>query len=146
MKGASTGRVRRCGDIGSRSHPEGFTLLEMMVVVTMILIVASIGSPIYITSKVHAREAVLHKHLYTLRFLIERFTLDHTRAPASLDEIVEKRYLGRLPTDPFTGSNTTWRVEMGETPHLPAGRSPSRLRLPGSPSAGVGLPAGRSPL
>jgi len=54
-----------------RSYPEGFTLLEMMVVITMILIVASIVSPIYTTSKVHPREAVLHDHLYTPRFLIE---------------------------------------------------------------------------
>jgi len=71
MKSALTGHVRRCDNLGSRSHPEGFTLLEMMVVITMILIVANIVSPIYTTSKVYAREAVLHDHLYTLRFLIE---------------------------------------------------------------------------
>jgi len=100
----------------SRRSSQGFSLLEMMMVVTMILIVATISSPIYITSKVHAREAVLHDDLFTLRFLIERFTLDHSRAPATLDEIVEKGYLGRLPTDPFTGSNETWRVDMEETP------------------------------
>ena len=64
MKSAPTGCARRCDDMGIQSHPEGFTLLEMMVVVTMILIVASIGSPLYIRGKVHAREAVLHDHLY----------------------------------------------------------------------------------
>ena len=82
----------------------------------MILIVASIAAPIYSTSRVRAREAVLRDDLYNLRFLIERFTLDHGRAPASLDEFVEKGYLSRLPTDPFTGSNTTWQVEMETTP------------------------------
>jgi general secretion pathway protein G len=111
-----SGCLKRRDENMSRSHPEGFTLLEMMVVITMILIVASIVSPIYTTSKVHAREAVLHDDLYTLRFLIERFTLDHGRAPASLDEIVEKGYLARLPTDPFTGSNETWQVEMETEP------------------------------
>jgi prepilin-type N-terminal cleavage/methylation domain-containing protein len=54
---ALSGCLKHRDENMSRSHPEGFTLLEMMVVITMILIVASIGSPIYITSKVHAREA-----------------------------------------------------------------------------------------
>jgi prepilin-type N-terminal cleavage/methylation domain-containing protein len=68
---ALSGGLKHRNENMSRSHPEGFTLLEMMVVITMILIVANIVSPIYTTSKVYAREAVLHDHLYTLRFLIE---------------------------------------------------------------------------
>jgi len=82
--------------------PEGFSLLEMMMVVTLILIVASIATPIYQTCVLRAREAVLRDHLFTLRALIDRFTLDNGRAPARLEELVEKGYLGRLPTDPFT--------------------------------------------
>jgi general secretion pathway protein G len=89
----------------SANHAEGFSLLEMMMVVTLILIIASITTPIYMTAMVRAREAVLRDHLYTLRALIDRFTLDNGRAPARLEELVEKGYLGRLPTDPFTGSN-----------------------------------------
>jgi general secretion pathway protein G len=57
------------------------------------------------TAMMRAREAVLRDHLYTLRALIDRFTLDNGRAPLRLEELVEKGYLGRLPTDPFTGSN-----------------------------------------
>jgi general secretion pathway protein G len=75
-----------------------------MMVVTVILIVASIATPIYQTCATRAREAVLRDHLFTLRALIDRFTLDTGRAPARLEELVEKGYLGRLPTDPFTGS------------------------------------------
>ena len=74
----------------------------MMMVVTLILIVASIATPIYQTCVLRAREAVLRDHLFTLRALIDRFTLDNGRAPAHLEELVEKGYLGRLPTDPFT--------------------------------------------
>jgi general secretion pathway protein G len=83
---------------------QGFSLLEMMMVVTLILIVASIATPIYQTCATRAREAVLRDHLFTLRALIDRFTLDNGRAPFRLQELVEKGYLGRLPTDPFTGS------------------------------------------
>ena len=103
-------------DASRASHHPGFSLLEMMTVVAIIMIVAAIASPIYITSRIQAEEAVLHDHLFTLRFLINRFTLDHGRAPASLDEFVEKGYLGRIPTDPFTGSNETWVVDMEATP------------------------------
>jgi general secretion pathway protein G len=98
---------------------EGFSLLEMMMVVTVILIVASISAPIYMTALVRAREAVLRDDLFTLRSLIDRFTLDNGRAPARLQEIVEKGYLGRIPTDPFTGSNETWQEEKEDAPLSP---------------------------
>jgi len=102
---------RRNAKFGHR--PPGFSLLEMMMVVTVILIIASIATPIYRTAVLRAREAVLRDDLYTLRFLIDRFTVDNGRSPVHLEETVEKGYLGRLPTDPFTGSNETW-VEVQE--------------------------------
>jgi general secretion pathway protein G len=103
----------------SGSRPKGFSLLEMMMVVTLILIVASVATPIYQTCTTRAREAVLRDHLFTLRALIDRFTLDNGRAPARLEELVEKGYLGRLPTDPFTGSNETWQEEKEDAPLSP---------------------------
>jgi general secretion pathway protein G len=103
----------------TRRQPEGFSLLEMMMVVTVILIVASISTPIYMTAVVRAREAVLAGHLFTLRALIDRFTLDNGRAPLRLEELVEKGYLGRLPTDPFTGSNETWQETKEDAPLSP---------------------------
>ncbi len=102
---ASIGRLIGRPKPKSANRPEGFSLLEMMMVVTVILIVASISVPIYMTAVVRAREAVLADHLFTLRALIDRFTLDNGRAPLQLEELVEKGYLGRIPTDPFTGSN-----------------------------------------
>ena len=100
-------------------HPVGFSLLEMMMVVTVILIVASIAQPIYHTAVMRAREAVLTDDLYTLRYLIDRFTADNGRSPAHLDETVEKGYLGRLPADPFTGSNETWQEVQEKAPPSP---------------------------
>ncbi len=99
-----------------RHRREGFSLLEMMMVVTVILILAAISTPFYRTAVIRAREAVLREHLFTLRNLINEFTRDIGRAPSSLDEIVEKGYLGRLPTDPFTGSNVTWQETKEDAP------------------------------
>ena len=58
-------------------------------------------------------------HLYTLRYLIERFTADDGRSPMHLEELVEKGYLGKLPTDPFTGSNETWQEVQETSPPSP---------------------------
>ena len=119
MESAPIGCLIYRHDGKSASRPEGFSLLEMMMVVTVILIVASISAPIYMTAVVRAREAVLRDHLYSLRALIDRFTLDNGRAPARLEELVEKGYLGRLPTDPFTGSNETRQEEREDAPLSP---------------------------
>jgi general secretion pathway protein G len=95
----------------------GFTLLEMMVVLTLILIVASMAVPTYHVAVVHAREAVLRDDLYTLRKLIDQYTIDKQQPPESLDDLVDAGYLrGGLPTDPFTGRNDTWQTVTEEVP------------------------------
>ena len=119
MESASIGGLMYRHDGKSAKRPKGFSLLEMMMVITVILIVASISAPIYMTAVVRAREAVLRDHLFTLRALIDRFTLDNGRAPLQLEELVEKGYLGRIPTDPFTGSNETWQEEKEDAPLSP---------------------------
>ena len=86
----------------------GFSLLEMMTVISLILILATFSMPVYRSVIVHGREAVLRDDLFALRSQIDRFTQDNERGPASLDELVEKEYMGNIPTDPFTGSNQTW--------------------------------------
>jgi general secretion pathway protein G len=96
----------------------------MMLVITLILIIASMSAPVYRNSEVRAREAVLRDHLFTMRFLIDRFTLDHRRSPAHLKDLVTKGYLGRLPTDPFTGSNETWQEVKEPAPVDPTQNSP----------------------
>src|SRR5208283_1153207 len=109
----------------------GFSLLEMMLVVTLILIVVSIATPVYRTCEVRTREAVLRHvpggtwlrdHLYTMRFLIDEFTRDYGRAPLRLKELVEKGYPSAdgLPTDPFTGSNETWQETKEDAPLSPS--------------------------
>jgi general secretion pathway protein G len=97
-------------------HGEGFSLLEMMTVITLILILANFATPIFHTVVVGAREATLREELFTLRSQIDRFTHDNERAPASLDELMEKGYMGAIPIDPFTGSNETWQVETQDGP------------------------------
>jgi general secretion pathway protein G len=111
------GAGRPFADDGNRVG--GFSLLEMMMVVTLILMVATISTPIFNTAVVRSREAVLRDHLYTMRFLIDEFTRDFGRAPMRLEELVEKGYLGRLPTDPFTGSNQTWQETKEAAPLSP---------------------------
>jgi len=94
-----------------RRRQIGFTLIELMIVISIILILVSIAVPIYSQSIIRAREAVLRDDLFTMRSVIDQFTLDKQRAPQSLQEIVEAGYLKELPVDPFTSSRDTWTVE-----------------------------------
>jgi general secretion pathway protein G len=103
---------------------EGFSLLEMMTVITLILILATFAMPIYHTISVRAHEATLREDLFILRSQIDRFTHDNEHGPASLDELVEKEYMGAIPTDPFTGSNETWQVDAQDTSLTPEDSSP----------------------
>jgi general secretion pathway protein G len=91
-----------------------------MTVLTLILILASFAVPAYRTAIVRAHESVLRDDLYTLRTLIDRYTLDQQHPPATLQDLVDDGYLhGGLPVDPFTKSNETWRVDSEEAPLSP---------------------------
>ena len=92
----------------------GFTLIELMIVIGIILILISFAVPNYQQSIVRAREAVLRQDLYSLRESIEQFTEDKLRGPQSLDELVSANYMKQLPLDPFTNSRTSWQVEQGD--------------------------------
>jgi len=113
--------IRRQGMRGRKAQGSwGFTLLELMVVITLIMILASFAMPTFHVAVVHAREAVLRDDLFTLRKLIDEFTIDKQRPPTSLDELVEAGYLrGGIPADPFTGSNQTWRTDIEDMPISP---------------------------
>src|SRR5512140_2292486 len=97
-----------------RRRQAGFTLLEMVIVISIILILVSIAIPNYVQSMHRAREAVLRDDLFTLRSAIDQYTLDKTTAPQSLDDIVSAGYLRSVPKDPITGE-TNWVVDQCET-------------------------------
>lgn len=93
-----------------RQKIRGFTLIEMMIVVSMILILVSLAIPMYQQSIRRAKEAVLRDDLFTLRTSIDQFTYDKLRAPQSLDDLVQAGYLREIPMDPITNSRDTWVV------------------------------------
>lgn len=82
-----------------------------MIVITILLTLLSIAAPMYRTSIIRSREAVLRDNLFTLRSLIDQYTLDKQAAPQSLEDLVSEGYLRQLPVDPFTGSSQTWDVD-----------------------------------
>jgi general secretion pathway protein G len=92
-----------------RHSTRGFTLLEMMIVISIVLILMAVALPIYNTSILRSREAVLRQDLFTLRSVISQYTLDKQKAPQSLDDVVQAGYLRQIPNDPMTGQ-PNWEV------------------------------------
>lgn len=99
-----------------RSWQAGFTLLELMIVISIIIILAAITLPQYQKTIMHTREAVLRDDLFKMRSLIDQFAADKGRLPQSLDEIVSEGYMRELPVDPITGEKD-WAVTTGEDPN-----------------------------
>jgi len=95
-------------DMQRRSRQRGFTLIELMVVISIIVILMSVAIPRYQASILRARETVLRDDLYTLRSVIDQYTLDKQKAPQALQDLVDSGYLKTLPMDPFTNSRETW--------------------------------------
>ena len=94
----------------------GFTLIELMVVMAIISILLAIALPIYQKSIIRAKESVLRNNLFTLRTMIDEYTIDKQKAPQSLQDLVSEGYLRQVPQDPMTGSDQTWKVIMEDTP------------------------------
>lgn len=92
----------------------GFTLLELMSIVTIVGILVTLAVPSYQQSVVKAREAVLMRDLFTIRDLLDQHRADKGKYPDSLNDLVKVGYLRALPMDPFTRSTSTWQ-EIYET-------------------------------
>jgi general secretion pathway protein G len=89
----------------------GFTLIELMIVVSILLILISIAVPQYRSSVKRARESVLRQDLFTMRSVISQYTLDKQKMPQSGDDLVQEKYLKQIPTDPITGqANWNWHT------------------------------------
>ncbi len=93
----------------------GFTLIELMIVMSILLILITIAIPIYNQSILRARESVLRQDLFTMRQVIDQYTLDKQKAPQSLEDLVSAGYLKLIPNDPFTGRNDTWQTVQEDT-------------------------------
>jgi general secretion pathway protein G len=89
---------------------QGFSLLELMIVLTIIAILGAIAIPIYRSTVLHARETVLRDNLRELRKVIDQYTADKKRAPQSLQDLVDAGYFRELPLDPITNSSQTWQA------------------------------------
>ena len=92
----------------------GFTLVEMIIVMTIVSILVSMAVPMYQKSILRTRESVLRNNLFTMRMVLDEYTYDKQKAPQALEDLVSEGYLREVPYDPITGSNTTWRIEMEE--------------------------------
>ena len=91
-------------------NSRGFTLIELMIVVSIIGILAAIAVPNYQWGIIRAKEAVLRETLYTFHTTIDQFNADQGKYPDSLQELVDKHYLPSIPADPFTKSKDSWQV------------------------------------
>src|SRR5580704_3550523 len=86
----------------SRSGGRGFTLLELMVVIAIIIVLATLGAGRYEQTVIRAREATLHQDLFVMRQAIQNYTSDKEAGPTSLDDLANSGYLREVPTDPIT--------------------------------------------
>jgi general secretion pathway protein G len=96
--------------LSSRRGSRGFTLIELMIVITIILILVAMAGGRYERSVTRAKEAALKQDLFVMRHAIEQYSLDKLTAPQSLDDLVSAGYMREVPNDPFTKAKD-WHVD-----------------------------------
>lgn len=92
----------------------GFTLVELLIVMSLIATLATIGIVAYRDTVQRGREAVLRENLYRMREAIDQHYADKGKYPESVEELVSSGYLRRVPVDPMTDSDATWEIEQAE--------------------------------
>jgi general secretion pathway protein G len=92
----------------------GFTLMEMMIVMVLIVILAGIGLTMYGNTVQRAKEATLKEDLFRMRDAIDQYYADKNKYPANLEALVSEKYLRAVPDDPFTGTADTWQTTASE--------------------------------
>jgi len=123
---------------GLRGLNDGFTLIEVMVVVAIVGILASLAQPMFKTASVKAREAALKENLFNMRNVIDQYYADNGEYPGSLEDLVQKEYLRKVPVDPFTG-DADWDEEYYSGSSSGSGGDAGGIYDVRSKSDGVGL-------
>ena len=108
------------------SRMSGFTLMEMMIVMVLIVILAGIGLTMYGNSVQRAKEATLKEDLFRMRDAIDQYYADKNKYPSNLDALVSEKYLRAIPVDPFTGNAESWQTTTSDPD-------------PGNPSLDTGI-------
>ena len=90
----------------------GFTMVELLIVMSIVVILISVAVPMYQRSILRAKESVLKNNLFTMRTVIDEYTYDKQKAPQSIQDLVSEGYLREVPIDPMTGTSDTWRPIM----------------------------------
>jgi len=103
------------------SEARGFTLMELLVVLTLIAVLASLVAPVVSSSILRAKEATLKENLFIMRKAIDDYYADQGDYPGSLQQLVEKRYIRKLPIDPLTDRGDSWVEVRAEEDGKPGG-------------------------
>ena len=109
-----------------RLRDRGFTMIELLVVMALIVILAGISVAIYGNSVTRSKEAVLRTDLFRMRDAIDQYYADKNKYPSDLSTLVSEKYIRAMPIDPFTNSTETWQTVMSDP-------------QPGNPSAEIGV-------